>query len=175
MGSFLDETLYPSNRCVLLRYEDFLFRFWDVMVHLSAFLPVNGQRLKEPPNSNRSKSHGHEVRGRDEALKFYSLHENRHCDFTPQHFARMRTINPQLLRALGYDSVPCNVACSHQSKPRTFCTWVPELRPDDIVAAHFRSQAGDDGGSSGRVWARVTGLIEGGEDATIEFLKEVPC
>lgn len=106
MESFLDERRFPKNRCVLLRYEDLLFRFWDVMVHMAAFLPAKEKRLKEPPNSSRSKSHGRAVRGRDEALRFYAWSEKRLCDFTQSHFERFREIPRELLAMLSYDDIP---------------------------------------------------------------------
>jgi len=185
MRSFLDGQLYPTSRCVLLRYEDFLFRFWDVMIHLSAFLPANCQRLKESPNSSRSKSHGREVRGRDEALRFYSSCKNRHGDFTAKHFKRLREICPKLLSELGYESIPRSNEDQLEPMTSASCSWVPELKPGDIVAAHFHCtsscRSGDDvttpaghACSAGRAWARVSRLDESKDNTTIELLKEVP-
>jgi len=191
--SFLSEDLFPSNRCVMLRYEDFLFRFWDVMVHLSAFLPAHCQKLKESPNAVRSKSHGREVRNRDEALRYYSYLHNRHCDFEEWHLDRMRELRPELLRAFGYHQVPTpNDIC--QSLEPKLCSWVPKLLPGDIVAARFhcasckcRAGGADEGGDSsgeaycnlGSVWAQVTEVRNDDRAATasvadVELLSEVP-
>jgi len=201
--SFLNEDLFPSSRCVVLRYEDFLFRFWDVMVHLSAFLPAHCQKLKESPNAVRSKSHGREVRNRDEALRYYSYLDNRRCDFEEWHLDRMTELRPELLRALGYQEVP-KAEDIHQPHKPIMCSWVPTLLPGDIVAARFqcerckcRAGDADDGGDSsaqgycnlGSVWAKIVEVSNGSkgcgseaEDsmtasasfADIELLSEVP-
>merc|ERR1711862_344290 len=110
------------------------------MVHLASFLPANGQRLKQPPNTSRSKTHGRQVRGRNEALSFYASFKNRHCDFAPQHFQRMREICPGLLRALGYDDV-LSTELTQTPLQKGLCSWVPELRSGDILAVRFRSDS----------------------------------
>jgi len=201
--SFLNEDLFPSSRCVVLRYEDFLFRFWDVMVHLSAFLPAHCQKLKESPNAVRSKSHGREVRNRDEALRYYSYLDNRHCDFEEWHLDRMRELCPKLLGALGYQEVPKPEDVYQPHKPVP-CSWVPKLLPGDIVAARFqckscncRARGADEGGDGsaegycnlGSVWAKVVKESNGAEGcgneaqdgrnatasvADVELLSEVP-
>eukprot|EP00747_Dinoflagellata_sp_TGD_P199971 gnl/TRDRNA2_/TRDRNA2_73316_c0_seq2.p1 gnl/TRDRNA2_/TRDRNA2_73316_c0~~gnl/TRDRNA2_/TRDRNA2_73316_c0_seq2.p1 ORF type:complete len:671 (+),score=92.77 gnl/TRDRNA2_/TRDRNA2_73316_c0_seq2:46-2013(+) len=187
MGSFLDEELYPSSRCVLLRYEDFLFRFWDVMVHLCAFLPAACQRVKEPPNSSRSKSHGKEVRGREEALRFYSSGQNRICDFTLQHRKRLMELDAAILQALGYESVPdsgVDANAGSQSDGVAVCTWVPELHPGDIVATRFfledwqapgQDAANGSRESSVRAYARVVSRVSRDEaEVDLLLLKLVP-
>jgi len=138
MRSFLNEALYPKDRCVLLRYEDFLFRFADVMTHLAAFLRLKGGRLKEPPNASKSKSHGREVRGREDALSFYFWSRNRHNFFVRDHFDRMRELSSELLVALGYDAVPDAADC-RVLDPAARCSWVPELFPGDVVATSYCS------------------------------------
>jgi len=175
MSSFLDENLYPSSRCVLVRYEDFLFRFWDVMVHLAAFLPAVCQRLKEPPNSHRSKTHGLHVRGREEALKFYAASASRHCEFTPPHIERMRELQAELLAALGYANVVPEVP------PVRFSPWVPDLRAGDIVATRFRREDSwyEDEEfvrerHAGRGYARVVGSDHMREIVIVQPLYEVP-
>lgn len=189
MRSFLDEELYPSDRCVLLRYEDFLFNFWDVMLHLAAFLPAHGQRLKEPPNVRRSKSHGKDVRGRDEALRFYSLQANRHGEFGEKHLERFWRISPELLQALGYGGPTGAAGAADIDQRRRLNAWVPRLRAGDIVAVCFRGEevvqtngeapkpedsAHDARGALWRTWARVVEVQPGGESAAIEVLPEVP-
>merc|ERR1712194_969665 len=101
MRAYLDNGLYPSSCCAILRYEDFLFRFWDVIVHLSAFLKLNVQRLRDPPSGACSKSHGRQVRGRLQALQYYASLTNRHSEFLPDHMDKMRSLCPKLLSALG--------------------------------------------------------------------------
>lgn len=187
MGSFLDEELYPSSRCVLLRYEDFLFRFWDVVVHLSAFLTSNGERLKEPPIGNRLKAHGgDEVRGRDQALKYYAWTGNRHCDFDRTHLERMRELDPVLLRALGYQPAPGVDEAAAVALERRLCHWVPRLRRGDVVAARLTCVSPTDRQSfccygrctAGRAWALVVGASDDddpdGASCMVGITRQVP-
>jgi len=149
---------------------------------------VKIQQLKDPPNSIKSKKHGGRqgVRGRDEALRFYSLREHRHCDFTPEHFDRMMVDgSSELLRELGYDQIPSGEALGAESVGTCLCSWVPTLRPGDIVATHFRCESSSNGAavcSSGRAYARVCSTHctassagpSGDEEVAVELLWVVP-
>lgn len=188
MCSFLDEGLYPSSRCIILRYEDFLFRFWDVMVHLAAFLPANGQRLKEPPNASRSKTHGRVVRGREEALRFYALHKNKYSDFLDETLERIAAgFETRSLRALGYESpLASRAEVEVLQVERGLCPWVPMLKPGDIVATRFRCDGiganskdalgeEEEALSSGRrAYALVVENCNEKGSVTIQLLREVP-
>lgn len=181
MESYLDDELFPNSQCVILRYEDFLFRFWDVMVHLAAFLPANCQRLKESPTSLRSKTHGREVRGREDALMFYSHEHHRVCDFTAAHRARLDELPPALLGLLGYTGVLVNTSdtCAQDvPQPLVKCGWVPSLREGDIVAARIPREGGNEksGGCAGRFWATVTFSEEEADDGLVDvkLLQDVP-
>lgn len=167
MDSYLDEARYPSNRCVLLRYEDFLFRFWEIMVHLAAFLPADIARLKEPPLVDKSKGHGQQVRGRSQALKHYSLSKNRITDFATEHLEKLRVgLGPALLELLGYESVDATAG----GPPRLLCPWVPQLIPNDILVAAIGEDLGGDGELS---WVRVLTASEG-DQIQVERLTTVP-
>ncbi|CAK0845595.1 unnamed protein product, partial [Prorocentrum cordatum] len=189
--SYLDTARFPADRCVLLRYEDFLFRFWEVMVHLSALLPARGQRLKEPPNSTRSKTHGREVRDRAEALSFYAMDHNRRSELGPEHLERARMVDPWLFEALGYEPLrpPAGGEAAVPRSPGPFCSWVPELLPGDVVVmgvsgaseAPLESAEIEDENcrpsepsSGARVWGRVSSVVEGGAAAVVDRLDQVP-
>ncbi|CAK0790199.1 unnamed protein product, partial [Prorocentrum cordatum] len=82
VGSYFDDEVYPPESSLIVRSEDFLFRFEDVMDVLGTIFEPAAAAPPARPIDGRAKGHK-ESRTRDEALRFYAREENMTAGFDP--------------------------------------------------------------------------------------------
>eukprot|EP00746_Dinoflagellata_sp_MGD_P067621 gnl/MRDRNA2_/MRDRNA2_27914_c0_seq1.p1 gnl/MRDRNA2_/MRDRNA2_27914_c0~~gnl/MRDRNA2_/MRDRNA2_27914_c0_seq1.p1 ORF type:complete len:630 (-),score=103.07 gnl/MRDRNA2_/MRDRNA2_27914_c0_seq1:11-1900(-) len=107
--SYFDDTVYPPERSVIVRCEDFLYRWQDVMDSLAA---KGLQKKTEGINSmkpleGRAKPHP-SVRTREEALQFYRSEKNRVSGFSREQLKRIQDeaeVSAVAALAYGVDAV----------------------------------------------------------------------
>mmetsp|Transcript_51599 Transcript_51599/g.138047 ORF Transcript_51599/g.138047 Transcript_51599/m.138047 type:complete len:289 (-) Transcript_51599:25-891(-) len=116
--SYFDDEVYLPDQSVIIRCEDFLFKFHEVMDHLAAF----GLRDKEPgvkpePMSDRARN-SRACRTREQALRFYADHRNWKSDFGQDELDMM---------AAGLDSEALSMLRYGGGDP--IATWTGHARP----------------------------------------------
>ncbi|CAJ1432590.1 unnamed protein product [Effrenium voratum] len=84
--SYMDDEVYPSDQAVILRSEDFLFSFHEVMTTLGKLGALKEKSGCLEPLEERAKGHK-ECRTRAEALQFYRHPENQKAAFTSDQLA----------------------------------------------------------------------------------------
>lgn len=101
--SYLDDAVYPAHQSVIVRSEDFLFKFHKVMDELAAIgLQEKEDGTRPEPNASRAKGHM-ECRTRDQALDFYAQPENRVSTFLPEELAIVEQgLDDSALQCLSY-------------------------------------------------------------------------
>jgi len=101
--SYFDDAVYPADRSVVVRSEDFLFRFHEVMDELANCGLREHQKGDRPePLADRAKGHL-ECRTRDQALGFYADVRNLQSDFAPSELELVkRDSSKDALAKLGY-------------------------------------------------------------------------
>jgi len=101
--SYFDDSVYSPRQAVIVRSEDFLFHFHEVMDELARFGLQDLNRDDRPePLADRAKGH-YECRTRDQALVFYASNANRTSDFSPEQLATVaRDLDRELLGRLSY-------------------------------------------------------------------------
>eukprot|EP00747_Dinoflagellata_sp_TGD_P179114 gnl/TRDRNA2_/TRDRNA2_29339_c0_seq1.p1 gnl/TRDRNA2_/TRDRNA2_29339_c0~~gnl/TRDRNA2_/TRDRNA2_29339_c0_seq1.p1 ORF type:complete len:560 (+),score=72.62 gnl/TRDRNA2_/TRDRNA2_29339_c0_seq1:75-1682(+) len=102
--SYFDDEVYPPEHCVIVRCEDFLFRFHDVMDALRDFGLEEKQEAAERPDPLADRAKGHmECRTRDQALDFYAHAENMTSGFSSDELAVVaRHLDAEALKRLHY-------------------------------------------------------------------------
>lgn len=166
MESFLDDRLFPSHQCVLLKSEDLLFRFNEVLIHLASFLPTIIDHLKDGPSLRPAKLHGHEVRGREDALSQYMTEDHRFEDFSEKHLQKTKNFNPRVLRELRYEG------SLRENDSLKFNPWVPQLSVGASVAS-FVNVDEPLQQSRTRVWAKVVAVMKDKNEVELEVIEEL--
>eukprot|EP00434_Breviolum_minutum_P039852 symbB.v1.2.035395.t1/scaffold4755.1/size35387/1 len=119
MHSYLDDNVYPAHQSVIVRCEDFLFSYREVMEALQKLGALNflpNVTLASAPLAERAKGHK-ECRTRDEALDFYSNPKNQKAAFTSDQLTLIRfALDQKAMMQLGYDQSDCvqRWAAGHQ-------------------------------------------------------------
>ena len=105
---YQDPGRFPTENTMVIRFEDFLYKFGEVMGRLYAVLPARpGVPRDMPPNGTAGKNHGTHCRNRQEAEAYYSVYTNCYSGITPTHMDTIDTIlDRDSLEALGYPCVP---------------------------------------------------------------------
>jgi len=123
VASYFDEDVYPAERTAVVRCEDFLFSFGEVLRALAARgLPLRRDapdRSCWAPLEEPVKSRGHPRctrTGRPELQEYYSDMKNRHAGLTSSMCDRLS--RTRLADRLGYGDVPS-------------VTWLPPLTAED--------------------------------------------
>jgi len=106
VASYFDSDLYDPSRSVVLRSEDFLYRFDDAMAALAARgLPLKPERPAAPATGPAKEHRDLRSRSRLEALNFYANKAMRLKGLTPPVLSRLEELEAgSLCRALGYNS-----------------------------------------------------------------------
>lgn len=101
--SYFDESVYPPDQTIIVRSEDFLFHFHEVMDELAGcWLQEKEKGCRPEPLAERAKGHI-ECRSRDDALSFYGNLANWKSDFSPEELSTVaRDIDPEALKRLNY-------------------------------------------------------------------------
>mmetsp|Transcript_10320 Transcript_10320/g.30283 ORF Transcript_10320/g.30283 Transcript_10320/m.30283 type:complete len:489 (-) Transcript_10320:300-1766(-) len=103
VAAYLDESTFPGSPGVVVRSEDFLFRFADVMSELAMTYfssDVEGPTAVEPKCQHSMKSG---ARSREQALSFYSDSSNRFSGFSHEQLLQVaQSIPADLIHLLGY-------------------------------------------------------------------------
>jgi len=101
--SYFNDSVYPPSQAVIIRCEDFQFRFHEVMDQLAAFGLSDREKGEKPdPLADRAKGH-YECRTRDQALQFYADRANRTSLFTKEQIGIVaHDLDQELLLALRY-------------------------------------------------------------------------
>merc|ERR1712205_296782 len=89
VSSYFDGGVYPEDQSVIIRCEDFLFRFHEVMNELASWgLPERPELEGERPDPLEDRAKGHlECRNRGDAMKFYGNSSNWKSDFSQEQLA----------------------------------------------------------------------------------------
>ena len=104
MYSYLNPNKFSTDNTVIIRFEDFLYSFEEIMDRLSHYLiPKPSNIFKSPPINKASKQHGHKCNTRQEAIICY----NESTKYDIFNKCQLRIINSQLnkkvLEILRYD------------------------------------------------------------------------
>eukprot|EP00747_Dinoflagellata_sp_TGD_P114593 gnl/TRDRNA2_/TRDRNA2_171957_c0_seq2.p1 gnl/TRDRNA2_/TRDRNA2_171957_c0~~gnl/TRDRNA2_/TRDRNA2_171957_c0_seq2.p1 ORF type:complete len:332 (+),score=67.87 gnl/TRDRNA2_/TRDRNA2_171957_c0_seq2:99-1094(+) len=108
VGSYFDEAVFPLVQTVVIRCEDFQFRFAEVILSLSRRgLPLkpNVDSRTITPVDVTAKVQRHPAgsrRNRSELLAYYADGENRFKGFSSAQVARLRSVDPAIAVPLGY-------------------------------------------------------------------------
>jgi len=104
--SYFDDEVYPPGGSVIIRCEDFLFRFHAVMDELAGLGLPERPDLEggAPPDPNSDRAKGHmECRTRDQALGFYADPANRTSEFLTEELAIVaKDLDREVVTRLGY-------------------------------------------------------------------------
>mmetsp|Transcript_62581 Transcript_62581/g.182993 ORF Transcript_62581/g.182993 Transcript_62581/m.182993 type:complete len:483 (-) Transcript_62581:151-1599(-) len=99
MSTYFDDDIYPASASVVVRAEDFLFRFDAVMDELGAAWGL-GTPERGTPRQRRTKAG---ARSRDQALDFYSDPANRALGFDEGQLRQVSGgLDAEILDLLGY-------------------------------------------------------------------------
>eukprot|EP00930_Biecheleria_cincta_P028108 TRINITY_DN19600_c0_g2_i1.p1 TRINITY_DN19600_c0_g2~~TRINITY_DN19600_c0_g2_i1.p1 ORF type:complete len:648 (-),score=84.95 TRINITY_DN19600_c0_g2_i1:88-1956(-) len=105
--AYLDEQIFPVGRTAVIRCEDFLFHFHEILLSLALRgLPLRGNwDAPMQPDSSPVKGGGHPHvvrRGRKQALAFYADPKNRFTGLSDDQVQRIRSVDPKVAGPLGY-------------------------------------------------------------------------
>lgn len=113
MRSYFDEAIFPVAQTMVVRCEDFLFHFDDVMRALhrrGVFGKLQDGSLPEcltPVLVGVAKTARHAVNSRASATEFYAKPDNRYIGFTEEQVGRLLQVDQVAAGLLGYRQ------CSH--------------------------------------------------------------
>lgn len=142
--TYLDDRAFSPQNTVVIRYQDFLYRYREVMTTLSKYLPRRpGSSQIYQPFSQRSKSHGIFCRNRDEAIAYYRP-ENRYLGFTQNELEKIsQSLDTQLMDQFNYlfhpQFNPCpktNQISKSNQIPKANQIPKPKQLPSPIQPAH---------------------------------------
>lgn len=110
--SYFDKDVYPEESTVILRCEDFLFRFDEIIQALAmAGLELKAQ-IERPASPLDTPAKGHmnvRCRDRSEALSYYADENNRFGGLSEKASYRISMVimESQIVEALGYGDMGC--------------------------------------------------------------------
>lgn len=146
--SYLDDEVYPSKHSVLVRFEDFLFNFHDVMDELGNYGFRDRDKAK-PMQDDEYLHFNRESRTRKQALRYYSDMANWKSNFSPEELETLhKDMDGEAVARLGY------------SGPNPMKSWALRQWCDTRNAAHKAAGSWPSRGSTSKIADKVDDVGE---------------